>query len=48
MVFKMSYNEAMNILHKVTGFDWDDGNARKNVDKHAVSQRRNSFFSMNL
>jgi len=28
----------MNILHKVTGFDWDDGNARKNVDKHAVSQ----------
>jgi hypothetical protein len=22
----------------VTGFDWDEGNARKTVDKHAVSQ----------
>ena len=23
---------------KVTGFDWDDGNARKNADRHDVSQ----------
>lgn len=23
---------------RVTGFDWDEGNARKNVEKHAVSQ----------
>jgi uncharacterized protein len=22
----------------ITGFEWDDGNARKNVDKHDVSQ----------
>jgi uncharacterized protein len=22
----------------ITGFDWDDGNARKNADKHDVSQ----------
>ncbi len=22
----------------ITGFDWDSGNARKNVDKHDVSQ----------
>lgn len=22
---------------RVTGFDWDDGNARKSVDKHAVT-----------
>jgi hypothetical protein len=25
-------------LARVVGFDWDDGNARKNVDKHAVMQ----------
>ena len=24
--------------HQVTGFDWDDGNPRKSVDKHSVSQ----------
>jgi hypothetical protein len=24
-------------LHRITGFDWDDGNARKN-EKHGVSQ----------
>ena len=24
-------------LSKITGFDWDDGNARKSVGKHAVS-----------
>lgn len=23
---------------RITGFDWDEGNARKNVDKHDVSQ----------
>ena len=23
---------------RVTGFDWDEGNARKNADKHGVSQ----------
>jgi uncharacterized protein len=22
----------------ITGFDWDEGNARKSVDKHSVSQ----------
>jgi len=25
-------------LRRITGFDWDAGNARKSVDKHAVSQ----------
>jgi len=25
-------------LSKITGFDWDDGNARKSKGKHAVSQ----------
>jgi uncharacterized protein len=25
-------------LAPVTGFDWDEGNARKSVDKHGVSQ----------
>lgn len=24
-------------LSQVTGFDWDDGNSRKNADKHGVS-----------
>jgi uncharacterized DUF497 family protein len=23
---------------RITGFEWDEGNARKNVDKHSVSQ----------
>jgi uncharacterized DUF497 family protein len=23
---------------QITGFDWDDGNSRKNADKHDVSQ----------
>ena len=23
---------------QVTGFEWDEGNARKNADKHGVSQ----------
>ena len=26
-------------LARVLGFDWDDGNARKSMDKHAVSQK---------
>ena len=26
-------------LARVLGFDWDDGNARKSLDKHAVSQK---------
>jgi len=25
-------------LARIAGFDWDDGNARKSNDKHAVSQ----------
>jgi uncharacterized protein len=25
-------------LREVTGFEWDEGNARKNADKHDVSQ----------
>ena len=28
----------MNELNKVEGFDWDEGNARKSVDKHGISQ----------
>ncbi len=24
-------------LSQITGFDWDEGNARKNDDKHGVS-----------
>lgn len=26
-------------LSRVTGFQWDDGNARKNLDSHDVSQQ---------
>ena len=25
-------------LDQIAGFDWDDGNSRKNADKHGVSQ----------
>ncbi|MEA2976198.1 MAG: uncharacterized protein QOF19_1718 [Alphaproteobacteria bacterium] len=25
-------------LNQIAGFDWDDGNDRKNVEKHAVNQ----------
>jgi uncharacterized DUF497 family protein len=28
----------MNWLASVTGFEWDEGNARKSADKHKVSQ----------
>jgi uncharacterized protein len=24
--------------HRIVGFEWDDGNARKSVDKHSVGQ----------
>jgi uncharacterized protein len=24
--------------HQIIGFEWDDGNARKNVEKHSVGQ----------
>lgn len=35
---------------EVTGFDWDDGNARKNSDKHAVrqSEAEQVFFNQPL
>jgi uncharacterized protein len=26
-------------LSQITGFDWDDGNSRKSLEKHHVSQR---------
>ena len=29
--------QTMIDLTKITGFDWDDGNARKSEEKHAVS-----------
>ena len=34
----------------IVGFDWDAGNARKSVDKHAVSQRESEqiFFNAPL
>lgn len=28
----------MILLENITGFDWDEGNARKSADKHGVSQ----------
>ena len=28
----------MEVLASVVGFDWDEGNARKSADKHAVTQ----------
>jgi uncharacterized DUF497 family protein len=32
---------------RVTGFDWDEGNARKSTDKHSVSQAEaeQAFFN---
>lgn len=32
---------------RVTGFDWDEGNARKNADKHGVTQAaaEQAFFN---
>ncbi|MBE9549448.1 MAG: BrnT family toxin [Proteobacteria bacterium] len=37
-------------LEHLTGFDWDDGNARKSIDKHSVSQAEAEqvFFSFPL
>jgi uncharacterized DUF497 family protein len=34
-------------FEKIVGFDWDDGNARKNADKHDVSraEAESIFFS---
>jgi uncharacterized DUF497 family protein len=34
-------------LEQIAGFEWDDGNARKSVDKHDVSQAEaeNVFFN---
>ena len=29
---------TMLALEQIEGFDWDEGNARKNVEKHQVSQ----------
>lgn len=28
----------MKIFENIVGFDWDDGNSRKNADKHGVGQ----------
>ena len=33
-------------LSQVTGFQWDDGNARKNLDTHDVSQREAELVFM--
>jgi hypothetical protein len=37
-------------FEKIEGFDWDDGNARKNEDKHDVSQAEieQVFFNVPL
>ena len=37
-------------LNAVTGFDWDRGNERKSVEKHAVSQKEaeEAFFNQPL
>lgn len=34
-------------LHKISGFNWDDGNSRKSIDKHHVSQAESEqvFFN---
>ena len=39
----------LNDFGKITGFDWDDGNARKN-DKHSVSsaEAEQVFFNAPL
>jgi uncharacterized protein len=29
---------AMSDLSQIEGFEWDEGNSRKSIDKHAVSQ----------
>ena len=37
-------------LNKITGFDWDDGNARKSEEKHEVSmaEAEQAFFNAPL
>lgn len=34
-------------LDRIAGFDWDDGNSRKNADKHGVgaAEAENIFFN---
>jgi uncharacterized DUF497 family protein len=34
-------------LNNIVGFDWDEGNSRKNIDKHGVSQQEGEqvFFN---
>ena len=32
---------------RITGFDWDDGNARKNVEKHDVGQAESEQVFLN-
>lgn len=35
------------LLYRIVGFEWDEGNARKNADKHDVSQSEaeQAFFN---
>ena len=33
---------------QITGFQWDDGNDRKNVDRHGVSQSESEEISANI
>ncbi|HEV7463144.1 MAG TPA: BrnT family toxin [Methyloceanibacter sp.] len=35
-------------LARVVGFDWDDGNARKSLDKHGVSQKEAEEVFVNV
>ena len=37
----------MDLLSKIEGFEWDEGNARKNADKHGVTQgeAEQAFFN---
>ena len=32
---------------RITGFDWDEGNARKSIEKHRVSQFEAELFFFN-
>ena len=34
-------------VSKISGFDWDEGNARKSADKHDVSQSEAEQFFLN-
>lgn len=35
-------------LARIVGFDWDDGNARKSLDKHGVSQKEAEEVFVNV